>query len=95
MGQSEHVERRPPRTYTVLLFVVHKRGNGATGVGTITCLTMNVNGGTTDAEMVDGAGDGTRRGRHCIAVMREEITKEVDGEQPANGVPYIPSRLGQ
>ena len=27
-------------------------------------------------------------------VGNEGITGEVDGERPANGVPYIPSRLG-
>ena len=30
----------------------------------ITHLTADMNGGTADAEMVDSAGDGTRRGRH-------------------------------
>ena len=89
------MERRRQGTYLVLLLIVHEGSNGVAGVGTITGLTTNTNGGSTNAEMINGAGDSTRRGRHCIAGDVKEITEVVDGEQPANGVPYIPSRLGQ
>ena len=58
-------------------------------------LTTDTDSSTADAEMVDGARDSMRRGRHQMVMMRVGITKVVDGERPANGVPYIPSWLGQ
>ena len=57
------------KTYTVLLLVVHERSNSPTGIGAVASLTTNMDSSTTDTQMVDGAGDGTRRGRHCMAVM--------------------------
>ena len=85
----------PSGTYTVFLLVVHKWSNGPTSVGAVTGLTTDTNSGTTNTEVVDSARDSTRRRRHCMVVMQEGITKAVDGERPANGVPYIPSQLGQ
>ena len=52
------------RAYSVFLFIEHEGGNSVTGVGTIASLTMDTNGGPTNAEVVDGARDGTRRRRH-------------------------------
>ena len=52
------------RTYAVFLLIEHERSNGLTGIGTITGLTTNADGGMTNAKMVNGAGDGARRGRH-------------------------------
>ena len=61
--------KKDRKAYSVLLFVVHEGSNGSAGVSAITGLTVNTNSGTTNAEMVDGAGDSTRRGRHCMTVM--------------------------
>ena len=66
---SEHVGCWVPRTYMVLLFVIHEGGNGTTSVGTIPSLAVNTNGSTTNAEMVNGTRDSARRRRHCVAVM--------------------------
>ena len=52
------------RAYSVLLLVVHKRGYGPAGVGMITDLTVNTDGGMTNTKMVDGTRDSTGRGRH-------------------------------
>ena len=60
---------RHEKTHLVLLFVEHEGGDGTAGIGTITSLTANTNSGMADAKMVDSAGNSTRRGRHCIAVM--------------------------
>ena len=79
----------------VCLLVVHKGSNGPTSVGMTAGLTANMNSGLTNTKLVNGTRDSARRGRHCVAVMRQEITRVVDGERPANGVPYIPSWLGQ
>ena len=80
----------------ISLFIEHEGSNGTTGVGTITGLTTDTDGSSADTELVLGAGDSTGRRRHqSEAVLWVDITEEVDGEQPANGVPYIPSRLGQ
>ena len=35
----------------------------------ITGLTTDMNGGAANTEVIDSAGDGTRRGRHYVAVM--------------------------
>ena len=82
-------------TYMVPFLVKHKRGNGPTGVGTVAGLTMDTNGGSADTELILSAGGSARRRRHLVVVMEEEVTGVFDGEQPANGVPYIPSQLGQ
>ena len=58
-------------------------------------LTADMNSGVANAEMVGGSWDRTEGGRHQIGVVIGELTGAVDGERPANGVPYIPSRLGQ
>ena len=57
------------QTYSVFLLVVHERSNSAAGIGTVTSLTTNTDGSTTNTEMVDSAGDGMRRGRHLVVVM--------------------------
>ena len=61
----------------------------------ITSLTADMNGGLANSILVLSSGDGAGRGRHLVVVIRGEITEVVDGEQPANGVPYILSWLGQ
>ena len=58
------MEQQARETYTILLLVVHKRSNGLTSVGAVTGLTMDLNSGAANAEMIDSAGDSTRRGRH-------------------------------
>ena len=86
------------KTYAMVLLVKHKRGNGATGVGMVTGLTADTNSGAAPAVLVLGSRDGAsghRHGRVSGGSVEVEITGVVDGEQPANGVPYIPSRLGQ
>ena len=64
--------------YSILLFIEHKGSNGPASIGTVTSLATNTNSGTANAEIVDSAGDGTRRGRHCVEVMKLEITKVVN-----------------
>ena len=54
----------PNKTYTVLLFVEHEGGNSPAGVSTVASLTVDMNSSIANAKMVDGAGDGTRKGRH-------------------------------
>ena len=67
--QSEHVEHWIQRTYSVFLFIEHEGSNSLTSVGTGSSLSMNADGSTANAKMVDSTRNGTRRGRHCIAVM--------------------------
>ena len=50
------------RTYSVLLFVEHKRGNGPTGIGTSTSLTTDTDCGTASAILILGIWD--RAGGH-------------------------------
>ena len=69
MGWSEHMECRASGTYAVLLFIVHEGGDGPTSISTIAGLTMNTDSSATNTKVVDGAGDGARRRRHCIRVM--------------------------
>ena len=95
MKRSIHVTKIRNGIYTVLLLVKHKRSNSPTSIGMITSLAMNSNGSLANTKLVLGAGNGARRGRYLVAVVEVEITEVVDGEQPANGVPYIPSQLGQ
>ena len=76
-------------------FIKHEGGNSVASIGTIASLTADLNDGLASAVLILGAGNGMRRGRHWVAVIGVEITEVVDGERPANGVPYIPSRLGQ
>ena len=52
------------RTYTILLLIIHERSNGPTGVGTITGLTTNTDGGMADAKVIDGTRDSAGRRRH-------------------------------
>ena len=52
-------------TYTILLLIVQKRSYDPTSVGTIAGLTTDTDSGTTNAKMVNGAGDSVRRRRHC------------------------------
>ena len=48
-----------------------KRGDGPALVGANTSLTTDTNGGTANAEMVNSAGDSTRRRRHDTTVVME------------------------
>ena len=50
--------------YMIFLLVEHEGRDGPTSIGTVAGLTIDLNGSTTDTEMVDGAGDGMRRRRH-------------------------------
>ena len=52
------------KTYTILLFIKHKGGNGPTSVGTVPGLTANSDSGMANPVLVLSAGDSTRRGRH-------------------------------
>ena len=80
----------------VLLLVEHKRSNGLTLVGTGPSLSTNTDSGTANTKVVGSTRNGAEGRRHLIGVvMGGRITKEVDGGQPANGVPYIPSQSGQ
>ena len=49
----------------IFLLIEHKRSYGPTGIGTITGLTVDMNSGTANAEMVNSTGDGARRRGHC------------------------------
>ena len=48
----------------VLFLIEHKRGNGPTSVGAGPSLSMNMDGGTANAEVIDGSWDSVGRGRH-------------------------------
>ena len=48
----------------VFLFIEHEGGDGPTGIGVVAGLTTDSNSGVPNAELVLGARDGTRRGRH-------------------------------
>ena len=50
----------------VLLLIVHEGGNGLTLIGTGSSLSMNVDSGMPNAEMVDSTGNGVERRRHLI-----------------------------
>ena len=51
------VEQQLSRTYLVFLFIKHERSNGPTGIGTVTSLTADTNGGMTNTQVVDSARD--------------------------------------
>ena len=64
----------------VFLFVKHKWSNGLAGIGAVTGLTLDVNGGTTNTKLVLGTRNSTRGRRHCgIMLMERELTGVVDG----------------
>ena len=48
----------------VLLLIIHERNDGPTGVGVVTGLATDTDGSIANSEMVNGARDSTRRGRH-------------------------------
>ena len=59
---------------------------------------MDTNGSAAPAVLILGTGDGASGHRHyglSGRVEEVEITEVVDGERLTNGVPYIPSWLGQ
>ena len=60
----EHMEQWGQDTYMVLLLIIHERNDGPTGVGVVTGLATDTDGSIANSEMVNGAGDSTRRGRH-------------------------------
>ena len=63
-----------------------------------TGLTTDVDSGVAPAVLILSSRDATSGHQHSrISGGQEEVevTEVVDGERPANGVPYIPSRLGQ
>ena len=64
MGTSKHMELRQQRAYTVSLLIIHERSDSPTGVGAVTSLAANTNGGVANAELVNSAGNSVRRGRH-------------------------------
>ena len=51
----------------VLFLIKHEWGYGPTGIGTIASLTMDTNSSAANAELVNGAGDSTRRRGHCVS----------------------------
>ena len=51
-------------TYTVLLFIEHKWGNGMALIGAVTDLAMDPNGSTTNAKLIGKTRDSTEGGRH-------------------------------
>ena len=51
--------------YSVPFLIKHEGSDGVAGVGTVAGLTMNLDGSTSDTELILGAGNGMRRGRHC------------------------------
>ena len=71
----------------IALLVEHEGGNGSTGVGTVTSLATNMNGGPTPAVLVLGSGDTTGGPWHDRVSGRSvqvEITEVVDegNDQP-------------
>ena len=83
-------------TYAVLLLVVHEGSNGLTLIGTGPSLSTNADGSMANAKMIGSTGNSVERRRHLVKrLMMWEITGVVDGEQPANGVSYIYTQLGQ
>ena len=55
------MEQGGQRTYMVFLLIVHERSDCLTSIGTVPGLTADMNGGTANAKVVNGARDGTRR----------------------------------
>ena len=53
----------------VFLLIKHERSNGPTLIGTGPSLSMNMDSGIANAEVVGGAGDGLERRRHCVGVV--------------------------
>ena len=89
------MEWQEQETYLIFLLIVHKRSNGPTLVSAGPGLSTNSDGSMANAEVVDGTRDSVERRRHLVRrLMIWEITRVVDGERPANSVPYIPSQLG-
>ena len=87
------------RTYTISFLVKHEGSDGPPGIGSVPSLPTNADSGSTPAVLILGPGNGTSGHWHDrVSGSRKEveITEVVNGgERPANGVPYIPSRLGQ
>ena len=52
------------RTYSVFFFIKYEGGDDLTSIGVRPSLSMNADGSTANAEVVDSAGNGVRRGRH-------------------------------
>ena len=48
------------RTYMVSLFIEHERGNGTTGVSTVTGLTSDTNSSVASAILILSSGNGAR-----------------------------------
>ena len=70
------------RAYTVSFLVEHEGSNGPPGVGTVTGLSTNTDGGTTPTELILSSRDGTRRHRHgrvSGGSVEMGITEVVDG----------------
>ena len=85
-------------TYTISFLIEHEGSDGPPGVGMVTGLTSNADSGLAPAVLILSSRNGTsghQHGRVSGGSREVGITEVVDGERPANGVPYIPSRLGQ
>ena len=86
-------------TYAISFLIKHEGSDGPPCIGAVTGLTADTNSGAAPAVLVLSSWNGASRHRHGVRVSggskEVEITEVVDGERLTNGVPYIPSRLGQ
>ena len=85
-------------TYSITFLVKHERSNSPPGVGAIAGLATDTDSSMAPAILILGPWNGMSGHWHdrvSGGSMEVGITEVVDGEQPANGVPYIPSRLGR
>ena len=53
-------------TYSILLFVIHKRSNGLTLIGAGPGLTANMDSGTANPKIVGGTRNSAEGGRHLV-----------------------------
>ena len=68
---SGHMKQQGQGTYSIFLFIKHEGGNSLTLIGMNSCLSMNMDSGAANAEIIGGTWNSVEGRRHLMIRVME------------------------